>query len=674
MKLIYRPEIDGLRAIAVVAVILYHSKSKILGHYTFQGGFIGVDIFFVISGYLITSIILKELVTTGSFSFKYFYERRIRRILPALLVVMLASLPFAWIYLLPSSFIDFSKSILYSLGFSSNFYFWYSGLEYGAEIGLLKPFLHTWSLSVEEQYYVLVPIFLLITFKYFRKYLIYILILGFILSLALADWGSRNYPSFNFYVLPTRGWELIAGSILAYFEITLGHRSKNRALNLILPSFGLFLIGHSFLFFNDKMFHPSFYTLSPIIGVCLIIWFSNKDEVITKILSSKLFVGIGLISYSLYLWHYPIFAFARIKDNTPSEYDKFEWVVLTIILSILSYYFVERPARNKKSKFKIIFFIIITSISALVIFNSSSIIKEGYGNRYVKIFRESLSPIKEWHLLLNQNSERCMNNNEPCIFNGQRNKKIILYGDSHAGSLSFDLKKRLDNTNYQFITMYKECFNFKDIDFVNKFTKKISPYCNKKNFEKNNIFLKDIKNSTFVIVGRFPVYLSNLYYHSLEGGTATGDKEPIKTDYPLEKNKIINSTKEFIFDLIKNNNKVIIIYPIPEIEFNVPEEIKKIYLKNQKFFSKKINLTTSFEAYKKRTSASFKLFDSLINENIYRVYPHTVFCNLTSKDRCATHNDKNMFYVDNNHPSLTGGEMINSLIMKEIKKIELKSN
>ena len=158
MKLTYRPEIDGLRAIAVGAVILYHTQINILGHQPFKGGFIGVDIFFVISGYLITSIILKELITTGKFSFKHFYERRIRRILPALLFVMLVSLPFAWMYLLPSSFVDYSKSILYSLGFSSNFYFHYSEQQYGAESGLLKPFLHTWSLSVEEQYYILFPI------------------------------------------------------------------------------------------------------------------------------------------------------------------------------------------------------------------------------------------------------------------------------------------------------------------------------------------------------------------------------------------------------------------------------------------------------------------------------------------------------------------------------------
>ena len=342
MKLTYRPEIDGLRAIAVGAVIIYHTQITIFGYQLFKGGFIGVDIFFVISGYLITSIILKELVNTGSFSFKHFYERRVRRILPALLFVMLVSLPFAWMYLLPSSFIDFSKSILYSLGFTSNFYFHYSGQVYGAESGLFKPFLHTWTLSVEEQYYILFPIVLFIIFKYFRRYLIYSLILGFIISLGLADWTSRNYPSTSFYFLHTRMWELLAGSILAYFEITKGHRSKHKKFNLILPTIGLLLIGQSILFFNNAMTHPSFYTLSPIIGVCLIIWFSHKDELITKILSTKLFVGIGLISYSLYLWHYPIFAFHRYTFAQGSLYIEILIILSLFAISSISYFFIEK--------------------------------------------------------------------------------------------------------------------------------------------------------------------------------------------------------------------------------------------------------------------------------------------------------------------------------------------
>ena len=229
MKLTYRPELDGLRAIAVCAVILYHAQITILNYKPFKGGFIGVDIFFVISGYLITSIILKELITTNSFSFKHFYERRIRRILPVYLIVILAIIPFAWMNFLVDSFVDFSKSALYSLGFSSNLYFHYSGQEYGARTGLFKPLLHTWSLSVEEQYYILFPIILLITFKYFTKYLIHILVFGFIISISLADWSSKNYASISFYFIHTRIWELLAGSILAYFEIIKFYKKKNRA-------------------------------------------------------------------------------------------------------------------------------------------------------------------------------------------------------------------------------------------------------------------------------------------------------------------------------------------------------------------------------------------------------------------------------------------------------------
>jgi peptidoglycan/LPS O-acetylase OafA/YrhL len=388
----YRPEIDGIRAIAVISVIFYHFQISVLNYRLFQGGFVGVDIFFVISGYLITSIILIELVDTGSFSLKYFYERRIRRILPALLLIMLLFFPFAWIYLTPDRFIDFVKSILYSLSISSNFYFNYSGQQYGADSGLLKPFLHTWSLSIEEQYYILFPIILLISFKYFIKYLIHILIFGVVISLSLADWGSTNYPSYNFYLLPTRVWELLAGSILAYFEIIKKQRSLNNKFNLVFPLIGSILIAHSIVFFNDRMFHPSFYTLSPVVGVCLIIWFSNKNEIITKILSSKLLVGVGLISYSLYLWHYPILAFSRLTDFFYGGIlNKLLISLMIIILSIVSYYFIEKPFRKKKYNFKIELTLLLF-ISFVIVFASFKVLSEnGYKNRVPDILKYNSS-------------------------------------------------------------------------------------------------------------------------------------------------------------------------------------------------------------------------------------------------------------------------------------------
>ena len=231
MRINYRPEIDGLRAIAVLSVILYHARLNFFDYNFFNGGYFGVDIFFVISGYLITSIIYKELYFKKTFLFFDFYQRRIRRILPALLCVFIVTFPFSWIYLLPNSFIEYSESILYALGFSSNFYFQYSGLEYASENALLKPFLHTWSLSIEEQFYIIFPIILYFSYKYLNKYTFIVLFFLFISSFLFSYYGSINFPSLNFYLLPTRAWELLAGSLLAYLEINLGHRSKNKLLN-----------------------------------------------------------------------------------------------------------------------------------------------------------------------------------------------------------------------------------------------------------------------------------------------------------------------------------------------------------------------------------------------------------------------------------------------------------
>ena len=481
MKLIYRPEIDGLRAIAVGAVIIYHAQINIFGYQLLKGGFIGVDIFFVISGYLITSIILKEIVATGSFCFKNFYERRIRRILPVLFVVMLASISFAWVYLLPNDLLDFSKSVAYSVGFSSNYYFYFSGLEYAVD-GLKNPFLHTWSLSVEEQYYIAFPIILITTFKYFRKYLIHILIVGFILSLGLADWSSRNHPAVSFYFLHTRMWELLAGSILAYFEITRHHRSKNKILNLVMPTTGMILVGYSIIFFSDEMFHPSFYTLSPIVGVSLIIWFSsNKDEIITKLLSTKLFVWIGLISYSLYLWHYPIFVFASKLRLTEGDIFKKIFVFLFVFfLSIVSFYFIEKPFRDKNIIFKKI--IIFLSIKFLLIITFC-------------VYIINLKPHPFLTSYKNENKNFELNYN----YNNFSNKKnVFIIGNSYADNLLNVLfnNKELNNDYYFYTAMADQVGANMQINCLLDFFENNKNICDKNVF---SFFQTQYKKSDYII-------------------------------------------------------------------------------------------------------------------------------------------------------------------------------
>ena len=370
MKFLYRPEINGLRAVAVLIIIFYHANINMFGYKFFSGGFIGVDIFFVISGYLITSLILRELETTGKFNIFKFYERRARRILPALFVVMIVSLPFAWMIFLPNKLFEFAKGIISSIVFSSNYYFHYTGIEYGTESTIYKPFIHTWSLSVEEQFYIIFPIILIIVFKFFKQHLLKILIVGILVSILLADWGSRNYPSATFYFLHSRMWELLAGAVLAKLELKY-KRNSYKNLNRILPTVGLILIVFSTFFYNDDTFHPSFYTLLPILGTMIIIWFSNNDEILTKILSSKIFVGCGLISYSMYLWHYPVFVFFKVLDFTQgSILNKLLIGMIIIGLSCISYIAVEKPFRNKK-KISLQKFIIslLLALLVLIVFN-----------------------------------------------------------------------------------------------------------------------------------------------------------------------------------------------------------------------------------------------------------------------------------------------------------------
>lgn len=331
----YRSEIDGLRAIAVLPVILFHSGLDL-----FKGGFVGVDIFFVISGYLITSIMAYDL-DNDRFSIVRFYERRARRILPALFLVILTCIPFAWALLMPGDMKDFAKSIIAVCLFSSNIFFWRSSGYFDAETAG-KPLLHTWSLAVEEQYYLLFPIVLLLLWRFGRRPVFYLICIGAALSLLLSEWGWRHQPSANFYLAPTRAWELLAGSICA-----LWHVSKPQRSNGPLATLGIALIIVSIFAYDETTPFPSVYALVPVVGTALILLFAASDTMTGKMLSLRPLVSIGLVSYSAYLWHQPIFAFARHYLMGPLP------VMLGLILSILaiglaylSCRFVETPFRR----------------------------------------------------------------------------------------------------------------------------------------------------------------------------------------------------------------------------------------------------------------------------------------------------------------------------------------
>lgn len=341
----YRPEIDGLRALAVIPVIFFHA-----GFEQFSGGFVGVDVFFVISGYLITTIILSEK-EQGTFSLLNFYDRRARRILPALFLVMFISLPFAWFWLFPSDMKDFSQSLVAVSAFSSNILFWQETGYWGID-NELKPLLHTWSLAVEEQYYVLFPIFLMVMWRFRRRWILGSFMLFAAFSLMMSQWGAHNHPTANFFLLPTRAWELAIGASIAFYflykKTTIHTLLSNKSVDELLSIIGLLMIGYSVLAFNEATPFPSLYALVPTVGTGLVILFSSKETLVGKLLANKLLVGIGLISYSAYLWHQPLFAFSRHRSLTePSELLFLGLSLLTFLLAYLSWRYVEKPFRTK---------------------------------------------------------------------------------------------------------------------------------------------------------------------------------------------------------------------------------------------------------------------------------------------------------------------------------------
>lgn len=300
----------------------------------------------MISGYLITRIILSELFATGSFGFLHFYERRARRILPMLFVVIFVSFPAAWLILLPSTFLEFVDSVLAATFFVANFFFYFSTTEYAADSALLKPMLHTWSLGVEEQFYLIFPLLALFAVRYLKGHFLTILVALALLSLQSAEMLESINAEFNFYSPFSRFWEMAVGAALALRELN-GKDDNDSFWLRLFPIFGLYLIVYSILFFDNRTPHPSFHTIIPVLGVAMIIGFASKSELVGKILGSKPFVCIGLISYSAYLWHFPIIAFARNAFLSHSTLEKLGYIALTFLLSVISYFLVEQPFRDR---------------------------------------------------------------------------------------------------------------------------------------------------------------------------------------------------------------------------------------------------------------------------------------------------------------------------------------
>lgn len=350
----YRPEVDGLRALAILPVLMHHS-----GFHFLPGGFLGVDVFFVISGYLITSILMKE-INAGHFSFASFYERRARRILPALFFMLVVVSIISLFILEPKAIQQYGQSLIAVTSFLANIYFYFK-VDYFNPVSELNPLLHMWSLAVEEQYYIFFPIVMLVAARYKIAFgLLFLTIFACSLSWMFANISSE---SLNFYMLHARAWELAAGSVAAWLVSHKLLNIQSMLLRNMLVIAALFGLCFGYISYKSSYGFPGAFSLVPVLSTFLVIVFCNGKDLLSKVLSLKPIVFIGLISYSLYLWHQPVFSFMRIL--TLGEFgiaNQLAAIAITFILSYISYRFVETPVRKMKLPTRKVFYFTFASM------------------------------------------------------------------------------------------------------------------------------------------------------------------------------------------------------------------------------------------------------------------------------------------------------------------------
>jgi peptidoglycan/LPS O-acetylase OafA/YrhL len=622
-RISFRQDINGLRAIAVLAVVFYHAELEL-----FKGGWLGVDIFFVISGYLISNIIISEL-NEGTFSFKNFYLRRVRRILPALFSTLLLTIPFAYYFLTPKAMEEYINSLIASVFFYANYHF--MNLDfYIAESTKLMPLLHTWSLAIEEQYYLLFPLFAFIVYKYFKKHFTFFI--GFI-TIGSLYLNTLSKSSDKFYRLEFRIWELLLGVLVMILSSNL--KIKH------LEKIGLPLMFFPIFYFDNNWINDSEPKLIALIGISLIIFSNTESSILSKILSYKLISIIGLSSYSIYLLHQPFFAFIKIYNEIEKEIsfnaEKYIYsysflifcIFLTLLFGIIQYTFVE----IKLTKSLYLRNFIILALITLFLFSILGYLSNSYQNRYDN--DELSSQAIDYQNLekfdLEINNETChirsidVKIEELCVSNTNKKlKKIIVIGDSHS---------RL------FLKPFNEIFgNDYSITYATGsscifFTNTINTLCKRSDQEKVISLLNKSENNIII------------YFADLQ-------------------DKINNEENNFIVNVpltiqeLSIKNKVIVIKQIPLFPVNVANTILNNRMLNEIIFPRE-----EWLLYENRLQVE-ELYNSINNENVIFIDTFEIFCNEIKLNYCVGAFQEKVYIYDDNHPSVEGSKLI-------ISKIEL---
>lgn len=579
---------------------------------------------------------------------------------------MTACIPFAWLWMLPHQFADFSISSLATVLSISNFYF-LSQVDYFAPNAELQPLLHTWSLGVEEQYYLIFPLSLMALWRFGRAKVFAICVVFVLLSLLMAEFGWREDAGRNFFFTLSRLWEIGIGSLCAFVLIR-----RPLLPNNLLSLVGLGAIGFSVFYFDKATPFPSLFTLLPVVGTALIILFAGKDTLVTRLLSTAPFVGIGLISYSAYLWHQPLFAFARLGSlRDPNVAVMFSCAVASLGLAYITWRFIEQPFRRRPNPVlpsRIGLWGTSGLIGALLIafgltghLTDGSLARSGNLPAFILTAKDDKNDYTD-----------CLRTFETfdadvavqsCTAGPPDAPLVVLVGDSHADHYAYALRDAATASGYRFWQLtVNSCLPFVGLIAQDR---DCSDYAN----QVRNA-LKNVNPDLIVLSARWTVYLTDQRFDNGEGGIEYGDVNTfilpnIDTDSPDYPNALFAEFSKGMDDLLNLGRKLLVIYPSPEAGWDVPQLYSKLHTINLGP-SETMEISTSWQRFNERNRLGIKLLNSLSDDRISRFRSSDVLCNTAIPERCINAFNNKILYYDDDHFSNTGAIFLQNALVSAV--------
>ena len=665
----YRIELDGLRAIAVMSVILYHAGISQIG-----AGYAGVDVFFVISGFLIGGQIAKDLAK-GTFTYWDFYARRVRRILPALLLVIICSATASSFIMVPQEFRYFGGGALSALLSVSNFWFW-DIIDYFNPAAARDPLVHTWSLAVEEQFYLLVPLLFGLLWGFGKKVMLVCLLAITAVSFTIMVLINTESPMTAFYLLHTRAWELLAGVLAALVH---GHMRYFKSIAPLLSNVGLVLTLTGLMLIPNGASWPGWWTLMPVTGTVLILLFGQEASLAQATLKLAPLRFIGLISYSAYLWHQPILSFLEITNTLPvSGIGQIGILIATLAISYLSWKFVEQPFRKQTLPIFFRRMALVSSACLIVVFSIGGHFTKGYpirmSNDVIEVLAFSRSYSQSYRDCLNSRDEvENLNLSQSCVFGADASPEVAIWGDSHAAAISEPLGEALGT-----IGRSLKQFTLSSCQPIPSLLNQGQSQASQCADFNSRVLARLLVSPNIQTIVMFATW-DNYFLHEATPNMFGVLEADGFYSYPISQSPnisdhsrqaaVASALEETLQKLAAAGKRVIIVASLPRPNVDIP-----VYFAGQVWKKKPLpeNVGYPVEIFQLQTAAGRRILKQAVKVSntwgsVAIVDPVEVFCNLTE---CALIMNRKLLYADGNHPSLAGITLLVPLIVEKIVNAE----